>query len=777
MALCLTFEPLYATLGGDKFPDWSGGARSVVSYGTNCWYGWEVPRASRGVVVGLNDEDVGTTWLEIDYGYRFKDGGYKFLEHGQLLDPDGPWSVYAEGDRFYVFRLDNRVVYCKRSVSEGVPTTYVHPDFPGYVFPGPVLAVSVRPSFGTVFLDSALWAENDTVDAERSGVTWRSLSAELEGPENLGFDFARSGTMFISLPLTAAGATIGVNAGAMTLELPLDVDATGVTDVGMALELPISVLGSDSQMDTYMIGELPLAVRGGEFMQGDGNSGIAGALLLDVTARGYEGSVAMIGELPAPVIAATGSYSTQPVETGVWGELPAPILAATGSEDGQTAYKAYMVGELPAPILAASGTNDVETPYDAYMVGELPAPIIQAMGTSTIGAITSFIEGELPAPVIEMIGSSEEPNALFIVLAFTGDIVSEPLVSEFDVLDEFYALTAPVQVSYANEQLDAILIGSVVQTFYNPTVSLLDQALALAATRGDFVLAVSDTMSISDDITATQVIAVAEALYATGSVATLYQGMVAVVSAMTIVGTQSPAYAVKSSDALTVGTSVDVAMAAELLEAMTVATSIENTLTIIVEETAAMLAADTVELSAHLLANIVEYADIYALVKTTADIAQGWVMNTEGANPISEYDNYTFNSMTFFKGVTYGTSDDGVYTLDGDDDAGTNITGELASMLLDFGTSRMKRIRSAYLGYTSTNELVMKVRSVSQGQLSEHWYKATQNVTADAPEGSYMPVGQGLKSRYWQFELTNIDGGDFEIDQIELHPLILNRRV
>ena len=72
---------------------------------------------------------------------------------------------------------------------------------------------------------------------------------------------------------------------------------------------------------------------------------------------------------------------------------------------------------------------------------------------------------------------------------------------------------------------------------------------------------------------------------------------------------------------------------------------------------------------------------------------------------------------------------------------------------------------------------MLKVRSVSDGELSENWYKATQNKVSEAPEGSYMPVGQGLKSRYWQFELTNVDGGDFEIDQVELHPLILNRRV
>jgi|TARA_B110000879_G_C10684434_1_gene322985 hypothetical protein len=81
------------------------------------------------------------------------------------------------------------------------------------------------------------------------------------------------------------------------------------------------------------------------------------------------------------------------------------------------------------------------------------------------------------------------------------------------------------------------------------------------------------------------------------------------------------------------------------------------------------------------------------------------------------------------------------------------------------------------MGYTSSNELVLKVMSVDDGELFEHWYKASPVGSNTAPRTGMVEVGQGLRSRYWQFELTNVDGGDFELDVLELYPLFLGRRV
>jgi hypothetical protein len=239
------------------------------------------------------------------------------------------------------------------------------------------------------------------------------------------------------------------------------------------------------------------------------------------------------------------------------------------------------------------------------------------------------------------------------------------------------------------------------------------------------------------------------------------------------------AYVRTIADTYNVADSValQVARTTAVAESLTAASSLQNVLTIVVEDTAALEAGDSVQLTARYLADLLDYTDVFSLIKTTSDIAQGWVMNTEGAQPISEYDNFEFNALTSFKKEFYGTADGGLYRMGGDVDVNAPITAELSSLMLDLGSSRQKRIRSAYLGYTASDELVLKVRAVSDGQLSEHWYKAREVASAEAPRAGYVRVGQGLRSRYWQFELTNVNGGDFEIDHLEMHPLFLGRRV
>jgi len=71
---------------------------------------------------------------------------------------------------------------------------------------------------------------------------------------------------------------------------------------------------------------------------------------------------------------------------------------------------------------------------------------------------------------------------------------------------------------------------------------------------------------------------------------------------------------------------------------------------------------------------------------------------------------------------------------------------------------------------------VLRVKAVSGGELREHWFTATER-TANAPREQVIQLGRGIRSRYWQFELANKDGADFEIDKLELYPVYLNRRV
>ena len=341
-------------------------------------------------------------------------------------------------------------------------------------------------------------------------------------------------------------------------------------------------------------------------------------------------------------------------------------------------------------------------------------------------------------------------------------------VSAAGVVDERYVI----------KHFEQISITANMATFYNPQADVAEQMLFAERPVAGFNLQITEQFAAEGIPSFVYVASIAEALVATGVAQTFFHGVVSILARILAADIVRPATAVLLADELAIEASAleYLKRVAELLEEVTVAATTQNTLTILVEETAALQAADTVQLTAKLLAELADEVNVHSLLKTPSEIAQGWILNTEAAMPISEYDNFKFDSLTQFKGVFYGTSDSGLYVMGADTDAGEPIMSELSSMMLDFGTSRQKRMRSAYLGYTSESELVLKVRSVSDGQLFEHWYKASP-ITAAAPRGGRISVGQGLRSRYWQFELTNVDGGDFEIDQLEMHPLFLGRRV
>jgi hypothetical protein len=214
----------------------------------------------------------------------------------------------------------------------------------------------------------------------------------------------------------------------------------------------------------------------------------------------------------------------------------------------------------------------------------------------------------------------------------------------------------------------------------------------------------------------------------------------------------------------------------QLLESLEAALSTQQVLTLMVDENLAVTAADSTELLAHYLANVTDEAWAWLGFRLGNEVFTGWVMNTEGEMPLSEYTDYNFNSFCRVGDKFYGAADDGLYLLDGATDNGAPINAAVRTMMIDFGSPVQKRMRNAYLGYTASGKLLLRVRTVDNGQMNEQWYEAKE-LPAQAPREQMVRIGRGLRSRYWQFELVNIDGADFEVDTLELHPVYLNRRV
>jgi hypothetical protein len=214
---------------------------------------------------------------------------------------------------------------------------------------------------------------------------------------------------------------------------------------------------------------------------------------------------------------------------------------------------------------------------------------------------------------------------------------------------------------------------------------------------------------------------------------------------------------------------------AQILEALVADTQTSQTLVLSIDEMLEVTAEDELQGLRHYLENIHDYTNGWVGFRLGDEDFTGWVMNTEGEMPLSEYTNYQFNSFCRVGDVYLGAADEGLYLLDGESDEGDPIESAVRTMMLDFGSPVMKRVRRAYLGYTSNGKLMLKVGVVANGELKEQWYEAKE-LPAQAPREQMVQLGRGLRSRYWQFELTNVDGADFELDMLELHPVYLNRR-
>jgi hypothetical protein len=158
------------------------------------------------------------------------------------------------------------------------------------------------------------------------------------------------------------------------------------------------------------------------------------------------------------------------------------------------------------------------------------------------------------------------------------------------------------------------------------------------------------------------------------------------------------------------------------------------------------------------------------------------VLNATTLAP-GEYTNFPFNSFGQMGSTYLGATDSAIYALEGSNDDGVNIDAVVRSGLVNFGTSQFKRVPRAYLGYTSDGALVLKTISTGgtadgtgRGTKVERWYELTPR-TADAPATARIKLGRGVKATYWQFELTNKDGADFNVSELQLLPVVLSRRV
>lgn len=167
-------------------------------------------------------------------------------------------------------------------------------------------------------------------------------------------------------------------------------------------------------------------------------------------------------------------------------------------------------------------------------------------------------------------------------------------------------------------------------------------------------------------------------------------------------------------------------------------------------------------------AALVYFVPVNAVATTEnpgADTFPGWAMNLE-TQAVTRYMSLPANSITQFAGRSFVANAGGIYEIGADDDAGQPIYASIQLPTTDYGQSRIKYMEVAYVGIQTVGKMRVKV---SVNKQKSYYYPITANYST--PEGERIPIGKGLRGRYWGIRLDNIGGTDFELESLEFNPV------
>jgi hypothetical protein len=163
-----------------------------------------------------------------------------------------------------------------------------------------------------------------------------------------------------------------------------------------------------------------------------------------------------------------------------------------------------------------------------------------------------------------------------------------------------------------------------------------------------------------------------------------------------------------------------------------------------------------------------------ATVTAGTAAAQGvaYAMQTQTRALVQDSNN-RFNSYAVHGSVILAANEDGLYVLGGATDAGVKINSSMVLPVSDLDDAQLKRIAQLTVGYRADGRMLLKLLT-DDGQTVSYTMEA---VTGAKCQPNRVKVGRGSKSRYWEFQIDNINGCDHAIDKLDVDWQILSRRV
>ena len=452
----------------------------------------------------------------------------------------------------------------------------------------------------------------------------------------------------------------------------------------------------------------------------------------------YDAGTASPGVLPEEVSTAVLVVSQ---DGSVAQSFAEEVSTATAVGETVSAYAAT----LEAIAVAATATELPDTPAVALIDSVL------ATGTQlssvqysdlivTLAAAATTVDTEVGVGITDTVHVSElfdYTEAVGIIERINASAGIEAPFTSYEELVEAIQVGAGYKITAMVVGADGIVLSDAAAV--TRTLELVD-AIASEDTYAASLLAI---------VQVSQAIAV-ETLYEANSVVNIY-------------------------DVIALADSVTRTMLAAMLAAETVIVSdhTPGALFFYTTTAEAVLVSDTPVGVGTLVSLIEEGVDVSFSLRLGNDTYAAWLVNPR-TGAASRYDNYPFTSVAAYRGRYYATAEDGVYRLEGDDDAGATIQASLKTGLLHMGSKMAKRMGDVFIGVESSGRLVLKVTTEEAGRRTENWYEV---VSHGDTSNHRAKLGRGARGVYWGFELVNAEGGDFDLDSLQLHPLILSRKV
>lgn len=137
---------------------------------------------------------------------------------------------------------------------------------------------------------------------------------------------------------------------------------------------------------------------------------------------------------------------------------------------------------------------------------------------------------------------------------------------------------------------------------------------------------------------------------------------------------------------------------------------------------------------------------------------------------VTDYVGYDFNSLAYFNGKFLGGGQNGIFVLGGNNDNGTKINARAKMPVLDSYLDVLKKARDAWLTCRTDGQMMLVV------QMGEDlYYDDIFEPTGRAYEYR-CKLPKGIDERFLAFELRNVDGSDFDNNNLRFTTDAVTRR-